>query len=128
MILFVHFELESICNKKCFGSFYLHKCFGHLQQITALKKENFNLKLRIYFMEERMQQKCDDSTEDIFKTVWHYLIQFAGFFHAFWHYYLYLCPTFSENNSVLLRQNNTFLFTFNGCMTDVSTLESLDFL
>uniref|UniRef100_M3ZTV7 CDK5 regulatory subunit associated protein 2 n=1 Tax=Xiphophorus maculatus TaxID=8083 RepID=M3ZTV7_XIPMA len=38
------------------------------QQITALKKENFNLKLRIYFMEERMQQKCDDSTEDIFKT------------------------------------------------------------
>ncbi|KAK7896464.1 hypothetical protein WMY93_021789 [Mugilogobius chulae] len=37
-------------------------------QITALKKENFNLKLRIYFMEERMQQKCDDSTEDIFKT------------------------------------------------------------
>lgn len=40
-----------------------------LQQITALKKENFNLKLRIYFMEERMQQKCEDSTEDIFKTV-----------------------------------------------------------
>uniref|UniRef100_A0A3B3ZLT2 Centrosomin N-terminal motif 1 domain-containing protein n=1 Tax=Periophthalmus magnuspinnatus TaxID=409849 RepID=A0A3B3ZLT2_9GOBI len=39
-----------------------------LPQITALKKENFNLKLRIYFMEERMQQKCDDSTEDIFKT------------------------------------------------------------
>uniref|UniRef100_A0A3P9KGQ6 Centrosomin N-terminal motif 1 domain-containing protein n=1 Tax=Oryzias latipes TaxID=8090 RepID=A0A3P9KGQ6_ORYLA len=38
-------------------------------QITALKKENFNLKLRIYFMEERMQQKCDDSTEDIFKTL-----------------------------------------------------------
>ncbi|XP_019738154.1 CDK5 regulatory subunit-associated protein 2 isoform X3 [Hippocampus comes] len=37
-------------------------------QITALKKENFNLKLRIYFMEERMQQKCNDSTEDIFKT------------------------------------------------------------
>ncbi|XP_016894037.1 CDK5 regulatory subunit-associated protein 2 isoform X2 [Cynoglossus semilaevis] len=37
-------------------------------QITALKKENFNLKLRIYFLEERMQQKCDDSTEDIFKT------------------------------------------------------------
>lgn len=43
------------------------------QQITALKKENFNLKLRIYFMEERMQQKCDDSTEDIFKTVGYFL-------------------------------------------------------
>ncbi|KAM9794762.1 CDK5 regulatory subunit-associated protein 2 isoform 6-T7 [Syngnathus typhle] len=37
-------------------------------QITAFKKENFNLKLRIYFLEERMQQKCDGSTEDIFKT------------------------------------------------------------
>ncbi|TRY95004.1 hypothetical protein DNTS_004666 [Danionella cerebrum] len=37
-------------------------------QITALKKENFNLKLRIYFLEERVQQKCDDSTEEIFKT------------------------------------------------------------
>ncbi|XP_051534202.1 CDK5 regulatory subunit-associated protein 2-like isoform X2 [Myxocyprinus asiaticus] len=36
-------------------------------QITALKKENFNLKLRIYFLEERVQQKCDDSTEDIYK-------------------------------------------------------------
>uniref|UniRef100_A0A3B3DF90 Centrosomin N-terminal motif 1 domain-containing protein n=1 Tax=Oryzias melastigma TaxID=30732 RepID=A0A3B3DF90_ORYME len=28
-------------------------------QITALKKENFNLKLRIYFMEERMQTNND---------------------------------------------------------------------
>ncbi|XP_026091054.1 CDK5 regulatory subunit-associated protein 2-like isoform X3 [Carassius auratus] len=37
-------------------------------QITALKKENFNLKLRIYFLEEHVQQKCDDSTEDIYKT------------------------------------------------------------
>lgn len=45
-----------------------------LQQITALKKENFNLKLRIYFMEDRMQQKCDDSTEDIFKTVITFMI------------------------------------------------------
>ncbi|XP_062868121.1 CDK5 regulatory subunit-associated protein 2 isoform X2 [Trichomycterus rosablanca] len=37
-------------------------------QITALKKENFNLKLRIYFLEEHVQQKCDDSTEEIYKT------------------------------------------------------------
>ncbi|KAJ7988233.1 hypothetical protein DPEC_G00321470 [Dallia pectoralis] len=37
-------------------------------QIMTLKKENFNLKLRIYFMEERMQQKCDDSMEDVYKT------------------------------------------------------------
>lgn len=39
------------------------------QQITDLKKENFNLKLRIYFLEERMQQKFDDGSEDIFKMV-----------------------------------------------------------
>ncbi|KAF4076987.1 hypothetical protein AMELA_G00202890 [Ameiurus melas] len=37
-------------------------------QITALKKENFNLKLRIYFLEEHVQQKCDGSTEEIYKT------------------------------------------------------------
>ncbi|XP_070176521.1 golgin subfamily A member 4-like isoform X2 [Littorina saxatilis] len=37
------------------------------QQITDLKKENFSLKLRIYFLEERMQQKYGDG-EDVFKT------------------------------------------------------------
>ncbi|KAM9117042.1 CDK5 regulatory subunit-associated protein 2 isoform 2-T2 [Pangshura tecta] len=36
-------------------------------QITDLKKENFNLKLRIYFLEERMQQKFDGPTEDVYK-------------------------------------------------------------
>ncbi|MGH0124393.1 UNVERIFIED_CONTAM: hypothetical protein FKN15_036936 [Acipenser sinensis] len=40
----------------------------HPLQITDLKKENFNLKLRIYFLEERMQQKFDDASEDIYKT------------------------------------------------------------
>nr|XP_019586758.1 PREDICTED: CDK5 regulatory subunit-associated protein 2 isoform X2 [Rhinolophus sinicus] len=37
-------------------------------QITELKKENFNLKLRIYFLEERMQQEFDGPTEHICKT------------------------------------------------------------
>ncbi|XP_033761139.1 CDK5 regulatory subunit-associated protein 2-like [Pecten maximus] len=37
------------------------------QQIAVLKKENFSLKLRIYFLEERMQQKFGDG-EDVFKT------------------------------------------------------------
>lgn len=88
----------SLCNIKClFGTINLWKCFNHLQQITALKKENFNLKLRIYFMEERMQQKCDDSTEDIFKTVLYCQIHFTSFY-AFLHYYLYLCPTLDENS------------------------------
>ncbi|KFZ61822.1 CDK5 regulatory subunit-associated protein 2, partial [Antrostomus carolinensis] len=36
-------------------------------QISDLKKENFNLKLRIYFLEERMQQKFDGPTEEIHK-------------------------------------------------------------
>ena len=39
-----------------------------MQQITELKKENFSLKLRIYFLEERMLQKYGDG-EDVFKTV-----------------------------------------------------------
>uniref|UniRef100_A0A673WSN0 CDK5 regulatory subunit associated protein 2 n=1 Tax=Salmo trutta TaxID=8032 RepID=A0A673WSN0_SALTR len=59
-VLFLSFCL-SVCSVFLFISFYS-------QQIMTLKKENFNLKLRIYFMEERMQQKCDDSTEDIYKT------------------------------------------------------------
>lgn len=42
--------------------------FFSLQQITDLKKENFNLKLRIYFMEERMQQRLGDG-DDVFKIV-----------------------------------------------------------
>ncbi|XP_017358779.1 CDK5 regulatory subunit-associated protein 2 isoform X3 [Cebus imitator] len=37
-------------------------------QITELKKENFNLKLRIYFLEERMQQEFQGPTEHIYKT------------------------------------------------------------
>ena len=45
-------------------------CF---QQIGELKKENFDLKLRIYFLEERLQQKFGD--EDVFKTVsWYFSI------------------------------------------------------
>ncbi|KAF7696828.1 hypothetical protein HF521_005246 [Silurus meridionalis] len=31
-------------------------------------ENNFNLKLRIYFLEEHVQQKCDDSTEELYKT------------------------------------------------------------
>lgn len=37
-------------------------------QITELKKENFNLKLRIYFLEERMQQEFTGPVEHIYKT------------------------------------------------------------
>ncbi|KAI0230013.1 hypothetical protein LSAT2_019584 [Lamellibrachia satsuma] len=38
------------------------------QQLAELKKENFSLKLRIYFLEERMQQKFSGNGEEVFKT------------------------------------------------------------
>ena len=39
------------------------------QQIADLKKENFSLKLRIYFLEERMEQKFSGDGGDLFKIV-----------------------------------------------------------
>lgn len=39
------------------------------QHLNDLKKENFSLKLRIYFLEERMQQKCEAGREDVYKRV-----------------------------------------------------------
>ncbi|KAM4047421.1 uncharacterized protein ACNLHF_010635 [Anomaloglossus baeobatrachus] len=35
------------------------------KQITELKKDNFNLKLRIYFLEEQMQRRCDTSSDEL---------------------------------------------------------------
>ncbi|XP_069615706.1 CDK5 regulatory subunit-associated protein 2-like [Ranitomeya imitator] len=35
------------------------------KQITELKKDNFNLKLRIYFLEEQMQRRCDTSNDEL---------------------------------------------------------------
>ncbi|XP_064344968.1 myomegalin isoform X17 [Camelus dromedarius] len=37
------------------------------KHLNDLKKENFSLKLRIYFLEERMQQKYEASREDVYK-------------------------------------------------------------
>ncbi|KAG9338424.1 hypothetical protein JZ751_025828, partial [Albula glossodonta] len=39
------------------------------QHLNDLKKENFSLKLRIYFLEERIQQKYEDSSEDVYRRV-----------------------------------------------------------
>uniref|UniRef100_A0A674K7Q8 Centrosomin N-terminal motif 1 domain-containing protein n=1 Tax=Terrapene triunguis TaxID=2587831 RepID=A0A674K7Q8_9SAUR len=39
------------------------------KHLNDLKKENFSLKLRIYFLEERMQQKYEASREDVYKRV-----------------------------------------------------------
>ncbi|OCT83058.1 hypothetical protein XELAEV_18025596mg [Xenopus laevis] len=37
------------------------------QHLNDLKKENFSLKLRIYFLEDCIQQKYKDSSEDVYK-------------------------------------------------------------
>lgn len=49
------------------------------QQISELKKENFGLKLRIYFLE---QQNSTDIPEDIFKVVSKKQINFEIKFNA----------------------------------------------
>ncbi|XP_077579747.1 CDK5 regulatory subunit-associated protein 2-like [Stigmatopora nigra] len=38
------------------------------QHLNDLKKENFSLKLRIYFLEERIQLKYEESSEDVYRT------------------------------------------------------------
>uniref|UniRef100_A0A4W6D470 Centrosomin N-terminal motif 1 domain-containing protein n=1 Tax=Lates calcarifer TaxID=8187 RepID=A0A4W6D470_LATCA len=35
------------------------------QHLNDLKKENFSLKLRIYFLEEKIQQKFEESSDDV---------------------------------------------------------------
>lgn len=37
--------------------------------ISQLKKENFRLKLRIFYMEEKVQNQLNGDQEQIFKTV-----------------------------------------------------------
>lgn len=48
------------------------------QHLNDLKKENFSLKLRIYFLEERMQQKYEASQEDIYRRVSMALLRAEG--------------------------------------------------
>ncbi|XP_069593254.1 myomegalin isoform X5 [Ranitomeya imitator] len=38
------------------------------QHLNDLKKENFSLKLRIYFLEERIQHKFEESSSDVYKS------------------------------------------------------------
>nr|XP_046215470.1 myomegalin-like isoform X5 [Oncorhynchus gorbuscha] len=38
------------------------------QHLNDLKRENFSLKLRIYFLEERIQQKFEDSSDHVYRT------------------------------------------------------------
>ncbi|XP_067109329.1 CDK5 regulatory subunit-associated protein 2-like [Osmerus mordax] len=44
-------------------------CYRTLSQhLNDLKKENFSLKLRIYFLEERIQGKYVESSDDVYRT------------------------------------------------------------
>ncbi|XP_016146057.1 CDK5 regulatory subunit-associated protein 2-like [Sinocyclocheilus grahami] len=42
----------------------MHSLKEFEQHLNDLKKENFSLKLRIYFLEERFQQKFEDSSSE----------------------------------------------------------------
>uniref|UniRef100_A0A3B5K2N0 Centrosomin N-terminal motif 1 domain-containing protein n=1 Tax=Takifugu rubripes TaxID=31033 RepID=A0A3B5K2N0_TAKRU len=43
------------------------RCRTISQHLNDLKKENFSLKLRIYFLEEKVQQKFEESDDDVHK-------------------------------------------------------------
>ncbi|GLD67212.1 CDK5 regulatory subunit-associated protein 2-like protein, partial [Lates japonicus] len=43
----------------------MHSLREFEQHLNDLKKENFSLKLRIYFLEEKIQQKFEESSDDV---------------------------------------------------------------
>lgn len=45
------------------------RCRTISQHLNDLKKENFSLKLRIYFLEEKIQQKFEHGDDDVHKRV-----------------------------------------------------------
>ncbi|XP_060890969.1 CDK5 regulatory subunit-associated protein 2-like isoform X2 [Labrus mixtus] len=47
----------------------MHSLREFEQHLNDLKKENFSLKLRIYFLEEKIQQKFEESGDDVHKRV-----------------------------------------------------------
>ncbi|XP_029985355.1 CDK5 regulatory subunit-associated protein 2-like [Sphaeramia orbicularis] len=48
---------------------HMHSLREFEQHLNDLKKENFSLKLRIYFLEEKIQQKFEESSDDVHKRV-----------------------------------------------------------
>ena len=45
------------------------RCRTISQHLNDLNKENFSLKLRIYFLEEKIQHKFEQSHDDVHKRV-----------------------------------------------------------
>uniref|UniRef100_A0A8U8BC90 Centrosomin N-terminal motif 1 domain-containing protein n=1 Tax=Geospiza parvula TaxID=87175 RepID=A0A8U8BC90_GEOPR len=59
-------EMGPLAHTQTLRDFEQVRPRGHLND---LKKENFSLKLRIYFLEERVQQKGEDSRDDVYRRV-----------------------------------------------------------
>uniref|UniRef100_A0A8C9NNU5 Centrosomin N-terminal motif 1 domain-containing protein n=1 Tax=Serinus canaria TaxID=9135 RepID=A0A8C9NNU5_SERCA len=57
-------EMGPLAHTQTLRDFEKVRLRGHLND---LKKENFSLKLRIYFLEERVQQKGEDSRDDVYR-------------------------------------------------------------
>eukprot|EP00063_Salmo_salar_P072659 XP_014047494.1 PREDICTED: myomegalin-like isoform X9 [Salmo salar] len=62
--------MTDVCSDKTDNSPPLqpHTLREFEQHLNDLKKENFSLKLRIYFLEERIQQKYEDSSDHVYRT------------------------------------------------------------
>nr|XP_023865046.1 myomegalin-like [Salvelinus alpinus] len=63
-------HMTDVCSDKTDNSPPLqpHTLREFEQHLNDLKKENFSLKLRIYFLEERIQQKYEDSSDHVYRT------------------------------------------------------------
>ncbi|KAM9428764.1 myomegalin-like isoform 2-T2 [Salvelinus alpinus] len=63
-------HMTDVCRDKTDNSPPLqpHTLREFEQHLNDLKKENFSLKLRIYFLEERIQQKYEDSSDHVYRT------------------------------------------------------------
>lgn len=65
LIKLFHFKVVNLmANHQSVSPFRTRTMKEYDQQISELKKENFNLKLRIYFLEEKMHQKCTTYDRD----------------------------------------------------------------
>uniref|UniRef100_A0A663LQ79 Centrosomin N-terminal motif 1 domain-containing protein n=1 Tax=Athene cunicularia TaxID=194338 RepID=A0A663LQ79_ATHCN len=59
-------EMGPLAQTQTLRDFEQVRPWSHLND---LKKENFSLKLRIYFLEERVQQKGEGSRDDVYRRV-----------------------------------------------------------
>ncbi|XP_063112791.1 myomegalin isoform X33 [Cavia porcellus] len=70
------------------------------KHLNDLKKENFSLKLRIYFLEERMQQKYEASQEDVYKRNIELKVEVESLKRELWDKRQHLDKTWSDVENV----------------------------